>query len=363
MKILLIFFYTKRLNWNIKFIQALVKEDIVHFLKSVAQKVFSNRLHALQTQKGIWARGVEVSGDIDFISSCTKDGLIQLGVKLLYLSDDVIDMIILYEAARIKYCKNNKSFWMHLSILLGHEVNVDTWNMLVGSELDKYISIFKFMQGKQLEEVYERDFNGVYLCNPKNLLVLNNDYFSLKINEVDADTLLSKFRHCTSKERMYCEDGVCYAIVEYDGDALHLFYLENTNWNNQLLQSWLKNVVRKSIYDIANKVLPDRVHYLEAQHGINTNSIGVRFGYDGVCFRSKNKIVLSPTVMFMPEQEMNLVILHQLAHLKYPRHTKLFWKYLSSMFGKEVDTEIWHTFGYSRYISVILPPLKNVLSD
>lgn len=56
----------------------------------------------------------------------------------------------------------------------------------------------------------------------------------------------------------------------------------------------------------------------------------LRKGVLGQC-SSKKTISLSPLLVIFPMEFMDMVILHEMAHLKYMHHRSTFWKFFSSL--------------------------------
>ena len=158
---------------------------------------------------------------------------------------------------------------------------------------------------------------------------LNSKYFSLLMHKVDYDVLLMEATFCNPWREIYFKSGICSIVADFDGKQLEIFYSEQTVWNNKLLQSWLRKLFKRKILEVAGHVLPTRLHYWEKQKNLKAKSVNARgLRYLGGCF-SDGRIELSPKILLMPESYMDSVILHELAHLKYPHHRKSFWRFLS----------------------------------
>ena len=51
----------------------------------------------------------------------------------------------------------------------------------------------------------------------------------------------------------------------------------------------------------------------------------------------KKEIRLAPIIILFPQNYLDEVILHEMAHLKYMHHCKSFWEYLSVLLGKDAN--------------------------
>ena len=49
----------------------------------------------------------------------------------------------------------------------------------------------------------------------------------------------------------------------------------------------------------------------------------------------KKEIRLAPIIILFPQNYLDEVILHEMAHLKHMHHRKSFWEYLSVLLGKD----------------------------
>ena len=120
-------------------------------------------------------------------------------------------------------------------------------------------------------------------------------------------------------------------MVRADNSGLDLIYSDSTNFENLRLQSWLRKTIRDQVIVRAKEVLPARLHELENIHQIKARGVQVRKlrkGVLGQC-NSYKMISLSPLLVIFPMDFMDMVILHEMAHLKYMHHRKTFWQYLS----------------------------------
>lgn len=170
---------------------------------------------------------------------------------------------------------------------------------------------------------------------------LNSKYFSLSMYKVDYDILLMESKFSKPGRETYSKSGICSIVTEFDGRCLQIFYSEKTIWNNRLLQSWLRKLLKGKIIEVAERVLPARLHYWEAQKNLKAKSVKVRLlrkNTLGQCCWGR-RIELSPKILLMPESYMDSVILHEMAHLKYFHHRKSFWKFLSELLGEDSNNQ------------------------
>jgi len=84
----------------------------------------------------------------------------------------------------------------------------------------------------------------------------------------------------------------------------------------------------------AKRKLISRLEYLAAQHGFTYNRVFIRNQKTrlGTC-SSRNNIGLNVKVSCLPEELMDYVILHELAHTRVKNHGKGFWMLMDQLVG------------------------------
>lgn len=90
-----------------------------------------------------------------------------------------------------------------------------------------------------------------------------------------------------------------------------------------LLKQWVKK--------IAEEYLKQELFFFSEKTGLRFNTMAVRFTKTrwGSCSRQRN-INLNAQLVFLPVQLMHHVLLHELCHIKYLHHKKIFWDLLMS---------------------------------
>ena len=130
-------------------------------------------------------------------------------------------------------------------------------------------------------------------------------------------------------------------ILRNDHFGLDLIYSDFTQFYDIRLQSWLRINIRDQIIKRANEVLPQRFYEIEAIKQIKAKGVRVkklRKGVLGQC-NSFKIISLSPVLVIFPIDFLDMVILHEMAHLKYMHHKKPFWAYLSVLINDDAKQQ------------------------
>lgn len=178
-----------------------------------------------------------------------------------------------------------------------------------------------------------------YWINPK--FRLNFPFFSVEWHLCDICDL--ELNELYDKERLVYGYGMnCIHVIVREGNSgLDFLYTNQTKFENIRVQKWLRETIRDHIVQRAKKVLPQMLHELESLHNLYANGIVVkklRKGILGQCTLS-NYIRLSPIIVIFPNRLMDVVILHEMAHLKYHHHRKSFWNYLSMLIGEDAEQQ------------------------
>ena len=93
---------------------------------------------------------------------------------------------------------------------------------------------------------------------------LYSKHFCLLMHKVDYDVLLLESKFCKPGREIYSKSGTISIIAEFDDRTLQVFYSDRTLWSDRLLQSWLRKLLKEKIIEVAERVLPARLHNWEA---------------------------------------------------------------------------------------------------
>jgi predicted metal-dependent hydrolase len=167
-------------------------------------------------------------------------------------------------------------------------------------------------------------------------------YFSIKWYKIDHQVLLQEaLQECMGKMIYQTKKNLIMIVLRNDHSGLDLIYSDSTQFDNLRLQSWLRINMRDQIVKRANEVLPQRFHEIETIKQIKAKGVRVkklRKGVLGQC-NSFKIISLSPVLVIFPIDFLDMVILHEMAHLKYMHHRKTFWAYLSQLINDDAKQQ------------------------
>ena len=167
-------------------------------------------------------------------------------------------------------------------------------------------------------------------------------YFSIKWYKIDHQVLLQEALQEGMDKMVYqTKKNQMMIVLRNDHSGLDLIYSDFTQFDNLRLQSWLRINIRDQIIKRANEVLPQRFHEIETIKQIKAKGVRVkklRKGVLGQC-NSFKIISLSPVLVIFPIDFLDMVILHEMAHLKYMHHKKPFWAYLSVLINDDAKQQ------------------------
>ncbi len=97
-------------------------------------------------------------------------------------------------------------------------------------------------------------------------------------------------------------------------------------------QKEVRDIFREIYRMEAKMFMIPRTYMLAEKFGLRFNRVTIKSAKTrwGSC-SSKNNINLNLNLMRLPEQLIDYVILHELAHLKHPNHSSNFWNFLGTM--------------------------------
>ena len=186
----------------------------------------------------------------------------------------------------------------------------------------------------------DRKLEPLFWINPN--FRLQFPYFSIKWYQIDHQVLLQEALQKGKGKMVYqTKKNLMMIMLRDDHSGLDLLYSESTQFENLRLQSWLRINIRDQIVIRAKEVLPQRFHEIETIKHIKAKDVRVRKlrkGVLGQCNAFKI-ISLSPVLVIFPIDFLDMVILHEMAHLKYMHHRKTFWAYLSQLINDDAKQQ------------------------
>jgi len=155
----------------------------------------------------------------------------------------------------------------------------------------------------------------------------------------DEDTEF-KTKHHTLIIKRHAFDSCKYKVK----DGLLEFYCPtDCDIKNSLIQKSISLAVIETLRIEAKNYLPEKVKELSQKYNLNFKKVFIKNLKSrwGSC-SSQNNINLNLHLMRLPENLIDYVILHELAHTKEKNHGKNFWNLLSSLVfdARELNKEL-----------------------
>lgn len=138
------------------------------------------------------------------------------------------------------------------------------------------------------------------------------------------------------------ENGKLQAALK--GNQVVLTVPAELEVSSDQVQQFIKKVVTEVCRKEAREYLPDRVQQLAIQFGFSYQKVFIKNLKSkwGSC-SSNGNINLNLSLMLLPDQLIDYIILHELAHTREHNHGEGFWKLLNALTNgkaRELDREI-----------------------
>lgn len=109
-------------------------------------------------------------------------------------------------------------------------------------------------------------------------------------------------------------------------------YPPQIKWENERIQAFIRKSITEVLRFEANRILPAKTQEFAQKHNLNLGKVSVREAKTrwGSC-SGKNDISLNIHLVRLPEELMDHVILHELAHTVHKNHGKGFHDFLEKL--------------------------------
>ena len=176
--------------------------------------------------------------------------------------------------------------------------------------------------------------------NEKWISEQQNKFDSKRIRYQDGSTLetrLFKVVFCKGKKTKAEINGSTVKIETTDFEDEHQQYS---------IDYFLTEVYRIE----AKRILPQRLDEIAKQHGFNYNKVTIRNNKRnwGSC-SSKNNISLNLQMMKLPDELIDYILLHELAHTEIKNHSAKFWQRMDELTGNRARELSKKVKQYSAY--------------
>jgi len=226
---------------------------------------------------------------------------------------------VLPEIGKVNYYKNPRA----------ERISIKT---TVSGEVDVVIP-----QNEKLKEA-EKFVNEKSDWIKRSLIRLKSKYGEQFIWDENTDF---KTKYCDVK---IIPADVKYVLIHLDENLLEIQYPQEKNVASPEIQEGIKFGITETLRLEAKDYLPGRVKYLAGKFGFKYNKVVIRHQKSKWgSFSSRGNINLNLELMLLPDELIDFVILHELAHSKFMNHSKEFHRFLNKITGgreKELNEEI-----------------------
>ncbi|MDR1918264.1 MAG: M48 family metallopeptidase [Tannerellaceae bacterium] len=114
--------------------------------------------------------------------------------------------------------------------------------------------------------------------------------------------------------------------------VLHIACPQQTNFEHEMIQQILKDMLERALRHEAKRVLPVRLHALAKQYGFSYARVRIANTKSrwGSCSTS-GSINLSLSLMLLPNHLIDYVLLHELCHTVEMNHSERFWELMNKV--------------------------------
>lgn len=121
-------------------------------------------------------------------------------------------------------------------------------------------------------------------------------------------------------------------------NKMTVYYTAETNIEGENFQRFVHKVIDASLKNEAMHYLPGRTATLAAQHGLKFDHVDLRnmTSQWGSC-STKGRICLNIQLMRLPDELIDMVILHELTHTLHMDHSKAFYADLNRFLGGRLN--------------------------
>ena len=182
-----------------------------------------------------------------------------------------------------------------------------------------------------LEEYLKIDNNKsqLKLLNPEGVIGIP-DETPEKITQALETNFSTKFRKL---ELIPCD--LNKATYRLSSSKIKIYYPKTLSPKNEKVELVIKSAIEDSLRKEAELYLPKRLKELADQHGLRFRKTCIRNTRTrwGSC-SSENNINLCIHLMKLPDDLIDYVLLHELAHTIEKNHSKKFWDLLTELLGQ-----------------------------
>lgn len=171
----------------------------------------------------------------------------------------------------------------------------------------------------------------LFMLSKKQWIIKSKQKLSKQIKAPQLFTPETEFS--TRYHKLVMQQGYSGKLnIKVANNVILVSYPSNIDWNSVRIQEFIKKSILEVIRYEAKYYLPQRTQELADRHGLKVGKISVREAKTrwGSC-SGKNDISLNIHLVRVPDELIDHVILHELAHIVHKNHSKTFHDYLEKL--------------------------------
>lgn len=94
--------------------------------------------------------------------------------------------------------------------------------------------------------------------------------------EVKDSLLQSESIFSCEGRSIYTKGDRCMIMAQVNEKRIDFYYCRDTKFDNRNIQSWLRNIIKNKILDLANIELPKRLHYWEKEKNLYARQVIIK---------------------------------------------------------------------------------------
>lgn len=100
-------------------------------------------------------------------------------------------------------------------------------------------------------------------------------------HEVKDSLLQSESIFSCEGRSIYTKGDRCMIMAQVNEKRIDFYYCHDTKFDNRNIQSWLRNIIKNKILDLANIELPKRLHYWEKEKNLYARQVIIKNWREG----------------------------------------------------------------------------------
>lgn len=175
------------------------------------------------------------------------------------------------------------------------------------------------------------------LSYAKSFVEAKQGWITSKLNELsklDHQRIISSGYRTREHELQFKATSASDVKVNFEEQYINVIHPRDIDTQSEYLQNIAKGAIVEAYRKEAKAILPNRVAELAQKHNFTYNTLRIKniTSRWGSC-SSINNINLSLYLMKLPDELIDYIILHELAHTVHKNHGPNFWNLLNKLTG------------------------------